>query len=349
MSSSNYDATNKVNFNDFNAYVVSLIYDKYAQLFRQEDANNKGIEANIVEERTVESIMDSKLHYALLKTANFLRINNINPVYYLSAVFSHHMYNDRNKKRMMIVPYEVGIVSEKYKEYYQSQLAYDRDYHTQINGVSHETIRFIDNPYISFMYQYYGLLQKCHYNISEMQSQLIAYQYKYSLSIMVMDDSKLYNVDKDYIEASRKLVNSLETSNYELSLYVMQLCTYRYFGAINIPILLFGTSRYYTDIISDVINSKNKDNLYLHTLIYGLRNTYDVLSRSIKLHGNQDEIDNNLNKSEVKDYYDIMSFCRELMIYFSSDLATTAESDKPFSKELREQFLDTYGMPVINI
>ena len=339
-----------VKFADFDAYVISLIYDKYVQLFRQKDADNKGVDVSIGLERTVDSIVDSKLHYALVKASNYFRINHINPVYYLSIVFSRHLYNDRNKKRIMNVPYEVGLVSDTYQLYYQNGLKYDRTYHKNINGVPHETVMFLDNPYISFMYQYYGLLQKCRYDNVEMSKGLRTYQYNHSIQIMTLDESKLGGIYREYVEYSRRLVEALNVRHPEMSLYVMQLCNYRYLGAMNTPILLFGTSRYSMSAISDIRSDETDNELYLHSLLYGLKKTYDSVYAATVSDGDELKIiRDNLQTDKVSEYYDIINTGRKIIAYFSSDLVIRTKARKVFPKDLREQLLDKYDMPIINI
>ncbi|ATG86341.1 putative transcriptional regulator [Lactobacillus phage LpeD] len=346
----NYDAFKEIGEGTigFNAYVLSRLYDKYAQLFKNEDAKEKKL--NLVFEFSDSlggHLIGNGRYTSFKKLAKFIMTNGINPVYYMSSVFSRFKFVSRLKRRCMSVPFINSFNSEEFYGYYNNQVDYDTKFYSHVpNDNTHQTVEFDDDAFISFVYQYFQLMIQSGYNQDLAIKSLREFSYKESATV-IDDVNNLYESKeaKDYIHKASKIVGSFQDSSNDnsVSLYLLQSLYVKIKGFKHTPLILFGTSFYNTHILSELLN--NEDYAYLHSMLFGYSLTQKAIYKALlnNLPYNSAMLENLISV----DSYGISDFCeigKIISTFVSSDLVNYKDFNFVKKQCSYEIPLDNYGM-----
>lgn len=346
----NYDAFEEVGEGiiGFNAYILSRLYDKYSQLFKNEDAKEKNL--NLVfsfSDSLNGRLIGNGRYTSFKKLAKFIITNRVNPVYYMSAIFSRFKFVSRLKRRCMSVPFANSFNSEEFYSYYNNQVDYDTKFYNHVpNDNHHQTVEFDKDEFISFVYQYYQLMINSGYNQELAIRSLKEFSYKESATVIDDVNSSYESKEaKEYIHKASKVINSfrLSESNDNVSLYLLQSLYVKIKGFRQSPLILFGTSFYNTHILSKLLNNDDYD--YLHSIIFGYSVTQKAIYNALARNSQYNSV--MLENLISVDSYSIQDFCeigRVISTYVSSDLVDYKDFNDVKKGCSYEIPLDNYGM-----
>lgn len=97
----------------------------------------------------------------------YMKEQNINPIYGLSACFSYYSYKNRKRKKLPILT--LGTLTPDYIHHaYKNQRRYDNKYH-----MGYDTLIFLDSIYLRGSYTYFNMSDTYLLQLNEMKEQLI--------------------------------------------------------------------------------------------------------------------------------------------------------------------------------
>lgn len=331
----------------FNALLLSLVYDKYTELFKNADSNEKGSNRSYNVVKSLDGNLLGSSSYMLFKRLSELtRSNHINPVYYLSAMFDRYKFNCRKKVGVMKVPGVLKMVSDEYYSYYLDKLNYDSNYYEKApNGRLHQTVSFNDNPFIRFMNTYYNLLESASYDKDVITKQLKDYQTTQNVRVLSYygnhDDSHSLEV---YAENAKDLFYHLyENSSEEESNYVLQIANLFMRGIEGTSLLLFGNSYNECSIFDKLIDDTKDNSLTLFNMIYGTNKTENLVIGSLKYNKKlEDYVIEELGG--LLDEYKYLAYAGKIISTFTCSDSYDL-SGNSYNSMLQ---LDKYGIPIFN-
>lgn len=131
----------------FYTYLLGVLYDFYKRSFKQELSQTDGEEIAF----PFKDFFYTDMNYeSFNKFYKYCQKNQINPVYYISAVFSSDVYRNQNKKKPVTFTLPQNLTS--HADDYNRQVKYDRTYFKPIGDQRyHETKKFLRRPFIFLM------------------------------------------------------------------------------------------------------------------------------------------------------------------------------------------------------
>ncbi|MBT9670548.1 hypothetical protein GPK34_00655 [Secundilactobacillus kimchicus] len=133
----------------FNAYVIlgttKINQIQHKPLTHQEDYDILG-KSNWVGKASLT---------AFEKLYKLCNSEQINPVYYLSAIFGNAFNAAIHRNGPLVIPYPNGLVNSY--DIYKKQVEYDTNNYKHSSGIHHQTIGFLSNPLVGFLTLYFKL------------------------------------------------------------------------------------------------------------------------------------------------------------------------------------------------
>lgn len=128
------------------AYLVGYVYNTYYWLFHQQDYFRKHKKFNYRLSRNKLSLkkpFGTATYANLITFVQFCEINKINPVYYISVIFSAEVYRVQELLKSPRLT-SVRKLPEFYYRY-KKHLEYENKAYTSQDGRSHQTVKFLNN------------------------------------------------------------------------------------------------------------------------------------------------------------------------------------------------------------
>lgn len=146
-----------LDYNDsYQAYLLGVVYQTYIDLFLIDSGQQLGKEVEAIKRVFVKRVFGSSDLRQLNNLYTYLMTNQINPVYYLSAIFNHQAYLSKQHNHLFEVPKVKDLIAMH--SYYETQVRYDENNFPSLGGISHRSIEFRTNIVISNFNFYYMML-----------------------------------------------------------------------------------------------------------------------------------------------------------------------------------------------
>jgi len=189
-----YDGTG----NTYYGYLLSKVYDAYVQLFSLETSLRSEYNFDIKYPENYTQFGNGKIIGSanlttFTKLYVFCKENNINPVYYISAIFEQERFLTNHFTREFKVPYVNTLLGRK--DNFLSQREYDKKYFFTDIKSPHETIRFVDNPVVGSINNLFMFLIYKQWDIKA-----VAESYKEDLDSYTEEVIRLGYMSKDNCE-----------------------------------------------------------------------------------------------------------------------------------------------------
>lgn len=305
----------------FGGYLVGKAYDRYNFLFVNKQAIDMG-KSPIVNENYSQFKAGKLFGSANLTTFTevykMCRDLKINPVYYLSAIFSNAEFLASNRHKLMTVPYVNTLMSRM--DEFKSQEHYDKTYFKTSMYAPHQTIQFVDNPEISLIHNYFQEViikgETPEQFADDLREDATIFNQKVLEDADLPDDffgdknmCILVKSGKAWLNQIKLKLEKTSYSKHEQELFMQSLTrvytqeikgtdrTFRNMMAFD-PISKATHTRYFksytlTDLLEDKFSDREADNLMMGTigfekhqwnLIHDKINTYEDVHKELKNH-----------------------------------------------------------------
>lgn len=146
--------------NVFNGYLLGRVYDTYTTCFIKENAVKLGYKSNIDFNYTQfpHKLFGSASLTSFTNLYKELKNKNINPVYYISALYSRYRYISESQGKRLKKPYVNSLLDSM--DVFLTQRNYDiKNFNTSIAD-PHRSIEFRYNPVIVSLTNYFDNIMK---------------------------------------------------------------------------------------------------------------------------------------------------------------------------------------------